>query len=211
MATRCLQSATATRMARREASRLTTTSSRARDDVVTNWFMGEDPPAFDILAWNEDGTRMPAAMHSFYVRSCYLGNQLARGEMELAGTPLRLDSIKEDIYILATKEDHIAPRRASYATTQLLKCAVRFVLTSSGHIAGIVNPPGPKARHWTNDELPGDPEWWLLGTAEHQGSWWEDGTSWIAARAGERGEPPPMGSNRYPVLGDAPGIYVRRR
>jgi polyhydroxyalkanoate synthase len=177
--------------------------------VASNWLMGEDPPAFDILAWNADSTRLPAAMHSFYLRSCYLKNELARGELELAGTRLGLDDVSADIYVLAAKEDHIAPWRSSYRTTQLL-CGsdVRFVLSSSGHIAGIVNPPNPKSRHWTSGELQADPDEWLTGTSEHQGSWWEDWTAWVEARAGERRTPPPLGSELYPALADAPGSYV---
>jgi polyhydroxyalkanoate synthase len=173
--------------------------------VASNWLMGEDPPAFDILAWNADGTRMPAAMHSFYLRACYIENQLARGEMELAGTRLNL----ADAYLLSAKEDHIAPWKAAYATTQLLAGNVRFVLSSSGHIAGIVNPPSPKSKHWTNSENPPDPEAWLATAEEHQGSWWEDWTAWIGERAGGRRPPPPLGNDRYKPIGDAPGTYVR--
>jgi polyhydroxyalkanoate synthase len=171
--------------------------------------MGEDPPAFDILAWNADGTRMPAAMHSFYLRACYIENQLARGEMELAGTRLNLADVKADAYVLSAKEDHIAPWKAAYSTTQLLAGSVRFVLSSSGHIAGIVNPPSPKSKHWTNPDNPPDPEAWLSAAQEHQGSWWEDWTTWIGERAGERRPPPPMGSEVHQPIGDAPGAYVR--
>ena len=109
--------------------------------VVSGWLMGEKPPAFDILAWNADGTRMPADMHSFYLRCCYVENQLARGEMTLAGTRLRLGDVTAPAYVLSAREDHIAPWTSSYATTQLLGGDVRFVLSSSGHVAGIVNPP----------------------------------------------------------------------
>ncbi len=176
--------------------------------VANSWLMGEDPPAFDILAWNEDGTRMPAAMHSFYLRSCYIENQLARGEMTLAGTRLHLEDVKEDVYILAAKEDHIAPWTSSYKSTQLLAGKVRFVLSSSGHIAGIVNPPSPKSKHWTNPRTPPSPHEWLEGAKEHQGSWWEDWAGWIAERAGPRREPPPLGGETYPPIADAPGSYV---
>jgi polyhydroxyalkanoate synthase len=176
--------------------------------VASSWLMGEDPPAFDILAWNDDGTRMPAAMHSFYLRACYIENQLARGEMELAGTSLSLDTIKEDAYVLSAKEDHIAPWTAAYKTTQLLPGKVRFTLSSSGHIAGIVNPPSPKSRFWTNAKNPPDPKEWLAGAKEHEGSWWEDWTAWIGERAGGRHKPPPMGSKAHPPVADAPGTYV---
>jgi poly[(R)-3-hydroxyalkanoate] polymerase subunit PhaC len=177
--------------------------------AASNWLMGEQPPAFDILAWNSDSTRLPAAMHSFYLRSCYLENQLARGELELAGSRLRLEDVTADTYVLAAKEDHIAPWSSSYRTTQLLRGSdVRFVLSSSGHIAGIVNPPNPKSRHWTFDELPPDPDDWVASASEHEGSWWEDWAPWIEARAGERQPPPPLGSESYPAVVEAPGSYV---
>jgi polyhydroxyalkanoate synthase len=180
--------------------------------VANNWLMGEDPPAFDILAWNSDSTRLPAAMHSFYLRSCYVENALARGELELAGTRLRLEDVTADTYVLAAKEDHIAPWGSSYRTTQLLRGSrVRFVLSSSGHIAGIVNPPNPKSRYWTRDEHPPDPGDWVAGASEHEGSWWEDWAAWIELRAGERRSPPPLGSQSYPTIADAPGSYVHTR
>ena len=176
--------------------------------VASNWLMGEDPPKFDILAWNEDSTRMPAAMHSFYLRHCYIHNELARGEMTLAGRRLNLADIKSDAYILAAKEDHIAPWMSAYKSTQLVSGDVRFVLSSSGHIAGIVNPPSPKSKHWTNDAKPADPNVWLAGATEHPGSWWEDWARWIGERAGARRQPPGMGSKAHPPLGEAPGTYV---
>jgi polyhydroxyalkanoate synthase subunit PhaC len=180
--------------------------------VVSNWLMGEDPPAFDILAWNSDSTRLPAAMHSFYLRSCYVENALARGELELAGTLLRLEDVTADTYVLAAKEDHIAPWGSSYRTTQLLRGSrVRFVLSSSGHIAGIVNPPNPKSRYWTRDEHPPDPDDWVASASEHEGSWWEDWAAWIELRAGERRSPPPLGSQSYPTIAHAPGSYVHTR
>ncbi|MGQ0632793.1 MAG: PHA/PHB synthase family protein [Sporichthyaceae bacterium] len=177
--------------------------------VASRWLMGEDAPAFDILAWNEDSTRMPAAMHSTYLRSCYVENQLARGEMTLAGVPLDLGKVSTAAYILAAKEDHIAPWASAYRSTQLLSGENRFVLSSSGHIAGIVNPPGPKARFWTNETLPADPQQWLSSATENRGSWWEDWATWVGARAGGSGPPPGLGSDRHPALCDAPGTYVR--
>jgi polyhydroxyalkanoate synthase len=176
--------------------------------VASSWLMGEKPPAFDILAWNADSTRMPAAMHSFYLRSCYLENQLAEGKMTLAGVRLDVGEVAEETYIVAAVEDHIAPWRSSYATTTLLGGPSRFVLTSAGHIAGIVNPPGPKARHWTNDDLSGDADAWRSGATEHQGSWWEDWAEWIKSRAGKRKKPPGLGNDKYPAIADAPGTYI---
>ncbi len=177
--------------------------------VGSNWLMGEDPPAFDILAWNADSTNMPAAMHSQYLRSCYLENAFARGDLELDGTRLDPSKIGADLYVVGAEVDHIAPWRSTYATTQLVRGQTRFVLTSSGHIAGIVNPPGGKRRYWTGDELPAEAEAWLAKAAEHHGSWWEDWAEWMDTRAGKRREPPPLGTDEHPALGDAPGTYVR--
>lgn len=179
--------------------------------VVSGWLLGERPPAFDILAWNADGTRMPADMHSFYLRCCYVENQLAAGTMTLAGTPLDLRQVKADAYVLSAKEDHIAPWRSTYATVGLLGGTSRFVLSSSGHVAGIVNPPGGKRSYWTNDALPDRPDDWLAGAGEHPGSWWEDWAAWIAPRAGARRRPPSMGNAAHPPVADAPGKYVLQR
>ena len=179
--------------------------------VVSGWLMGEQPPAFDILAWNADGTRMPADMHSFYLRCCYVENQLARGNMTLAGTRLHPAQVTADAYILSAREDHIAPWRSAYATTQLLGGESRFVLSSSGHVAGIVNPPSStRRRYWTNGTLPPEPDQWLAGAAEHQGSWWADWAGWISARAGGKRRPPSMGSRNHPPVADAPGDFVHQ-
>ncbi len=176
--------------------------------VVSNWLMGQDPPAFDILAWNGDNTRMPAAMHSFYLRSLYMRNELARGELELAGQKLSLASVQNDTYVVGAINDHIVPWHSSYKTGGLLGGAVRYVLSSGGHIAGIVNPPGPKAWYEASDYAGPDPEAWRAANSKHKGSWWEDWTAWSDARAGELIPPPGLGSKRYPPLGDAPGEYV---
>jgi polyhydroxyalkanoate synthase subunit PhaC len=179
--------------------------------VVSNWLMGQSPPAFDILAWNADSTRMPAAMHSFYLRSLYRDNLLARGELELAGQRLSLSDIKSDAYVVGAINDHIVPWQASYQATRLLGGVVRYVLSSGGHIAGIVNPPTPKAWYQTCDAAAATPAAWRAAATRHAGSWWEDWTEWAAARAGPLGPPPPLGSDRYPPLADAPGDYVRER
>ncbi|MDQ4132039.1 MAG: class I poly(R)-hydroxyalkanoic acid synthase [Actinomycetota bacterium] len=181
--------------------------------VSANWLMGESPPAFDILAWNADSTNIPAATHSAYLRKCYLENSLAKSELELAGRRLVLDRIQTDTYVVAAKEDHITPWNSSYRTTGLLSGPVKFVLTSSGHIAGVVNPPSPKRHYWTNDDLPArcpdDPDTWLESAARHEGSWWGDWTEWIAERAGEQRTPPAIGNDTYRALADAPGTYIR--
>jgi polyhydroxyalkanoate synthase len=176
--------------------------------VVSNWLMGKQPPAFDILAWNGDSTRMPAAMHSFYLRSLYVRNELARGELELAGQRLSLADVKTDAYVVGAVNDHIVPWTTSYMATRLLGGQVRYVLTSGGHIAGIVNPPGPKAWHIAGEEYPPTAEAWRATAERKDGSWWEDWSGWVETRAGELVKPPKMGSRRYPPLGDAPGQYV---
>jgi polyhydroxyalkanoate synthase subunit PhaC len=177
--------------------------------VVSGWLMGQDPPAFDLLAWNADSTRMPAAMHSFYLRCLYQRNELARGVMELAGQRLSLSDVKSDAYVVGAINDHIVPWRASYQATRLLGGDVRYVLSSGGHIAGIVNPPGPKAWHEASADAPPDAAAWQAGAVRTDGSWWQDWTDWAAPRAGQLVPPPPMGSDRFPPLRDAPGDYVR--
>ncbi|MBW8825192.1 MAG: alpha/beta fold hydrolase [Acidobacteria bacterium] len=177
--------------------------------VASGWLMGDRPPAFDLLAWNSDSTRMPAKMHSFYLRKCWVENALARDEVELAGQRLMVSEISTETYVCAAIDDHIVPWRGSYKTTQLFKGECRFVLTSAGHIAGIVNPPNPKSRLWTNDELPVDPDAWFAGATEHRETWWNDWLAWISDRSGSLSVHPPLGNDRYPALCDAPGEYVR--
>jgi polyhydroxyalkanoate synthase len=176
--------------------------------VSGNWLMGDQPPAFDILAWNADSIGVPEATHAAYLRALYLENRLAEGTMTMGGRRLCLDDITADTYILAAQADHITPWKSSYATTGLLGGPVRFVLTSAGHIAGIVNPPGPKRRYWTNETLSPTPEAWQEGAVQHDGSWWGDWATWIGRRAGRRRPPRAIGSTAHPAIGDAPGTYV---
>ncbi len=179
--------------------------------AVSSWLMGEEPPAFDLLSWNNDSTRMPAQMHTFYLRSCYVENQLARGVMELAGQRLDLEKVDQDLYFLSAEQDHIAPWRSAYAGARLPGGEVRFVLSNSGHIAGIVNPPSPKSIHHVLEEdqpLPADPDQWLLAATTYRMTWWEDWAKWIGARAGGMRKPPRMGSRKYQPISDAPGTYV---
>jgi polyhydroxyalkanoate synthase len=176
--------------------------------VASNWLMGEQPPAFDLLAWNADSTRLPAAMCSFYLRSCYLENQLAAGTMELAGRRLDLAAVMSDTYVVAAERDHIVPWTSSYKSTGLLGGDVRFILSSGGHIAGIVNPPNPKSWVLTSEANPPSAQQWRDGASRQDESWWEDWALWMADRAGQLAKPPRIGSRRHRVLADGPGEYV---
>ncbi len=190
---------------------------RARDlvwnYVVNDWLLGENPAPFDILSWNSDSTRMPATMQTEYLRTLYLENRLAKGELELAGERLDLSQVSQDSYFVSAENDHIAPWTAVYQSARLPGGTVRFMLSNSGHIAGVVNPPNPKSRHWvgTADTLPEDPEVWREQATEVAASWWEDWTPWIAGHAGKQQAPPPTGSAMHPSLEDAPGSYVRQK
>lgn len=178
--------------------------------VVNNWLLGNKPPSFDLLAWNEDSTRMPARMHSEYLRSCYVNNEFANGEFEIDGQRLDPGLIDVDSYVLSAVDDHVVPWISGYKTTQLLGGKSRFVLSTSGHIAGIVNPPGPKAKHWVNDSLPADPLEWKTDAQLVDTTWWMDWTSWIADRGGKMVPPPGRpGNDDHPPIGEAPGTYVR--
>lgn len=179
--------------------------------VVNNYLLGKDPFPFDLLYWNSDSTRMPAAMHSFYLRNMYLDNKLVEpGGIEIDGVKLDLRKINVPTYIVSTREDHIAPWKPTYKATQLYKGDIRFVLSASGHIAGVVNPPAAgKYCYWTNDKTPADPEQWLAGAEQHEGSWWTDWDKWIKKQSGkamtDAREP---GDGKLKVLCDAPGTYV---
>jgi len=180
--------------------------------VVNNWLLGKKPPAFDLLVWNKDSTRMPAKMHSQYLRSCYLNNEFARGEFEIDGHKLEPGKVDIDSYVLAAVDDHIVPWVSGYKTTQLFGGDNRFVLSTSGHIAGIVNPPNPKAKHWTNDDHPADPQEWKENAELQPGTWWQDWTTWIAKRGGSQvAAPRKLGSKDHPPVEAAPGSYVRAR
>jgi polyhydroxyalkanoate synthase subunit PhaC len=178
--------------------------------VVNDWLLGEEPAPFDMLSWNADSTRMPATMHTEYLKCLYLENQLAKDELELAGERLDLSKIGKDSYFISAERDHIALWKAVYAGARLMGGTVRFTLSNSGHIAGVVNPPNPKSKHWVSsaETLPEDPETWRQEASEVGKSWWLDWTPWIDARAGKQRKPPALGSTRYPPLVAAPGSYV---
>jgi len=179
--------------------------------VVNNYLLGKDPFPFDLLFWNSDSTRMPAAMHSFYLRNMYLDNKLVQpGGIEINGVKLDLRKIDVPTYIISTREDHIAPWIPTYKATQLYKGPIRFVLSASGHIAGVVNPPAAgKYCYWINAETPADPEKWLEGAEQHEGSWWPDWDRWIKTLNGkELVDARKPGDGKLKVLCDAPGTYV---
>jgi hypothetical protein len=142
------------------------------------------------------------------LRCLYLRNELAKGEMELAGHRLSLPEVKNDAYVVGAVNDHIVPWPSSYQATRLLGGNVRYILSSGGHIAGIVNPPGPKAWYEAADDDGLDAEGWRAANSKHRGSWWEDWTVWSESRAGSLIEPPHMGSRKHPAIADAPGEYV---
>lgn len=181
-------------------------------NVVNNYLMGNKAPAFDLLYWNSDGTRMARAAHSWYLRNTYVENNLiVPGRVRIKGEAVDLGRIPQDVYAVGAEKDHIVPWDAAWRVTRLLQRGkVRFVLASSGHIAGIINPPGGKGTYWINDAgKPAEtPQEWRATAAAHSGSWWTDWTAWLAERSGNKGKPPPMGSAAHPPLEDAPGSYV---
>ena len=178
--------------------------------VVHNYLLGKEPPAFDMLSWNGDGTRGPAPVHSFMLREFFLGNKLKQPSgISLLGTGIDVRKITTPVYAVAGSTDHIVPWKGAFQVRRSLGGPVRFVLAESGHIAGIINPPAAHKRSfWTNDDPTADPEQWLAGATQHPGSWWEDWTAWLAERSGEQAAPPAQGSPECPVLADAPGSYV---
>ena len=169
------------------------------------------PPAFDLLYWNSDGTRMCRAAHAWYLRNTYKENNLVHpGKIQLKGEPIDLGRIALDAYAVGAEKDHIVPWDAAWRITRLFGGKVRYVLASSGHIAGIINPPGGKGTYWINEADPPPPTAaeWRQGATRQDGSWWTDWTAWLAARSGKKGKPPAMGSAAHPPLADAPGTYV---
>jgi len=177
---------------------------------ISNYLLGKEPFPFDLLYWNSDSTRMPAKMHSFYLRNMYQKNRLREpGGITLAGEPIDLRKVTTPGYFLATIEDHIAPWKTVYAGTQLFSGPVRFVLSGSGHIAGVINPPAKnKYCYWINSAIPKTPERWFGGAEQQQGSWWVDWLQWAQQYAGDATLARLPGTGKMDVLEDAPGSYV---
>jgi polyhydroxyalkanoate synthase len=177
---------------------------------VNNYLLGKRPPAFDVLYWNSDTTRMPAALHRDFIRMTTANALVHPGKMTVLGTPVDLSKVDVDSYVVAGTTDHICPWERCYRTVQLLGGSSRFVLSNAGHIAALVNPPSnPKASFQVNDACPEPPEEWLAGAARHPGTWWSDYASWLGERSGEqKPAPASLGSSRHPVSGSAPGTYV---
>ena len=179
--------------------------------VVNNYLKGQAPSAFDLLHWNSDATRMPAANHSYYLRNCYLENRLSMGTMVLDNTLLDLSKVKVPVYNLATREDHIAPAASVLYGSQFFGGTVRYVLAGSGHIAGVINPPASgKYQYWTNENIGAATlDNWLQGAQEHKGSWWPDWRAWLETTDAETVPARMPGDGAVQAIEDAPGSYVR--
>jgi polyhydroxyalkanoate synthase len=180
--------------------------------MVKNYFLGREHAPFDLLYWNADSTRMPAAMHSFYLRNMYQMNLLAKpGGLRLSDVPIDLTQITVPTFLLSTREDHIAPWKSTYAATHLYRGPVKFVLAAAGHMAGVINAPGGKYGHWTNDDLPATADQWFAGASARQGSWWPIWDEWVTAFASGRAPARQPGDGGLTAIEDAPGSYARVR
>jgi polyhydroxyalkanoate synthase len=181
--------------------------------VINNYLLGRDPFPFDLLHWNCDSTRMPAQMHSYYLRNMYMDNKLrAPGGLTLAGVPIDVSKADVPKYFVSAMEDHIAPWKTTYAGTQLMKGSNTFVLSGSGHIAGMINPPAAnKYGYWTNETLPADADAWFASAQQHEGSWWNDWRAWIAPYLDREVAARVPGKGNLPAIEPAPGAYARQR
>ena len=178
---------------------------------VSNYLMGKDPPAFDLLFWNADQTRMPKKLHLDYLRSLYGKNALSQGQFEIGGERIDLSKVTIPLYFQASKEDHIAPMNSVYRSAKAFKNAkVTLTLAGSGHIAGVVNPPAAnKYNHWTNDALPDTLEEWRSGAVEHPGSWWPQWADWLHDKSGDWVPARDPKTGKLKPLEPAPGSYVK--
>jgi polyhydroxyalkanoate synthase len=177
--------------------------------VVNVYLKGHSPFPFDLLYWNSDSTRMPAANHAFYLRNCYLENKLTKGEMEVGGVRLDLKKVKIPVFNLATREDHIAPALSVFEGSKAFGGPVDYVLAGSGHIAGVVNPVDkPKYQFWTGGPVEGDLDGWIAGAKEHPGTWWPYWFDWVRKQAPKKVPAREPGAGKLKPLCDAPGTYV---
>jgi polyhydroxyalkanoate synthase len=180
--------------------------------VVNNYMRGKAPFPFDLLYWNSDSTRLPAANHSFYLRNCYLENKLSKGEMQIGGIKIDLKKVSVPVYNLATREDHIAPAKSVFLGSRFFGGPVRFVLSGSGHIAGVVNPPDKKKyQYWTGGATKGELDDWIAKAEEHAGSWWPDWFAWLARLDARRTAARTPGGGKLKPIEDAPGRYIKVR
>jgi polyhydroxyalkanoate synthase len=182
--------------------------------VVGNYLKGETPPPFDLLYWNGDSTNLPGPMYCWYLRHMYLQNDLKKpGQLTVCGEPVDLRSIDAPFFVYGSREDHIVPWKAAYASTQILKGPTQFVLGASGHIAGVINPPAKgKRSYWTNTKLPAQADDWFAGATEHPGSWWTTWADWLKAHGGRRvAAPKAYGSRVHKAIEPAPGRYVKAK
>ncbi|HSV23025.1 MAG TPA: class I poly(R)-hydroxyalkanoic acid synthase, partial [Xanthobacteraceae bacterium] len=181
--------------------------------VVSNYLKGAAPLPFDLLYWNSDATRMPAANHSYYLRNCYLDNNIAKGKVSIDNVRIDLKQIRIPIYNLATREDHIAPAKSVYVGSSFFGGPTRYVLSGSGHIAGVINPPAKgKYQYWTGGAPRGeDLEEWICNATEHAGSWWPDWMAWLKSHDAEEVEARAPGGGTFAPIEDAPGTYVKVR
>jgi polyhydroxyalkanoate synthase subunit PhaC len=193
------------------AFRLLRSNSLIWHYAVHGYLYGETPPPFDVLFWNMDTTRMPAAMHQWYLRHLYLDNELIKKDViALAGEKIDLEQIQQPIYVVSAEDDHIAPWKQAFRLCNFASGSKRFVLSSSGHILGIINPVvnPPKREYWVSEaERHDSADTWRDHSEHRQGSWWEDWMAWLKPQSGKQ-VAPPTASKTYPALADAPGTYV---
>ena len=202
-----------------EASEMASTFNMLRSNdliwsfVVNNYLLGKDPVPFDLLFWNSDATRMPAKMHSYYLRNMYIHNKLREPKgLTIAGRSIDLSTVTTPCYFISAKDDHIAPWKSTFAGAKLFGGKVRFVLGGSGHIAGIVNPPvANKYCFWANDELTHEAESWLQNADRFDGSWWSDWSVWISSQGSRTVNARKIRNNRTNPFEDAPGSYAKLR